>query len=177
MRLSPGAACAWDSSCRRFCAPSCPGHCGGERDGSLYRSVCRKRGLSWELGLRSRGSGRRRRCGTRDSNVRTWLYKRSVSREAVDDAPLLQIVGGHLYLHPVTGKDAHAVHPHASCQMAEKFMILRLIAGHTDAECGVWETFFYNAHEFDYVLRHRELAGQEPTDPTDGFMHQQAAEM
>jgi hypothetical protein len=37
-----------------------------------------------------------------------------ISAEAIDDPPLLQIVGSHLYLHAITGKDANFVHPHTS---------------------------------------------------------------
>lgn len=37
-----------------------------------------------------------------------------VGAEAIDDAPFLEVIGSHLYLHAITGKDANFVHPHAS---------------------------------------------------------------
>lgn len=41
---------------------------------------------------------------------------------------------------------------HTTGEMAQKLMIFRLITDDTDAECGVWETLYYHAYEFDNVL-------------------------
>ena len=80
-----------------------------------------------------------------------------MSREkSIHDATLLQVVGGHFDLHFVTGENADTMHPHTTRQMAQKFVVLRLVARHADAECGIGKSFFHNADEFDDVFGHRE---------------------
>ncbi len=73
-------------------------------------------------------------------------------REAVDDAPLLQVVGGHLHSHPISGKNPDAVYAHASRKVAEEFVIFDLVAGNANPEHGVRKRFLHDADEFDYVL-------------------------
>ncbi len=80
-------------------------------------------------------------------------------REAVDDAPLFEIVRGHLNLHAVSGQDAHPMDAHAPCQMAEELVVLCLVACHADAERGIGKGFFHNADEFNNILGHRQIAG------------------
>ncbi len=67
---------------------------------------------------------------------------------------------------------------HSSCQMAEQLQIFGFVTENADAKAGIGETLFDNANKFYDVLGHRGGSlGEEPTDPTDGFMHQQAAGM
>jgi hypothetical protein len=75
--------------------------------------------------------------------------------EAIDDAPLLKIVGSHLNLDLVSGEDADTMDAHATCQVTEERVILCLLTGDSDLECGVGIRFFHNADQFNYILRHR----------------------
>ena len=82
--------------------------------------------------------------------------KRSWFRgETVDDAALLQVVRGHLYLDPVAGQDADFVDTHAAGEMAQEFMILGFVGSDADAESGVRVTFFNNANELNDILGHK----------------------
>lgn len=103
------------------------------------------RGLSW---------GVRWRDGRRNGSV-VRSRERSTRQEAVHDAPLRQIVGRHLDLHAVTGKNAHAVNAHASRQMTEELVILRLVTRYADSEGGIGECFQHNADELDDILGHK----------------------
>src|SRR3989344_7321707 len=82
------------------------------------------------------------------------------------DSPLFEIIGRHLYLHPVAGENAHAVYPHASRQRAQNHMILRLGTKDAYLERRVRERFFHNSDKFDYVLRHKSVRGYKPKEPT-----------
>ena len=94
---------------------------------------------------------------------------------AVDDPAAVEVVRRKLDLHPVAGEDAHAMDAHAPREMAEEHVVLCLITGHPHPEGGIGETFLHNPHQFDDILGHRASVGQEPNDPTDDFMHQQAS--
>lgn len=103
-------------------------------------------GLSGLGGRRSRGSG----LDELSLRIQTGV----VRTEPIDDAPLLQVVGGHLQLDAVAGKDPYFVHPHASGQVAEELVILGFFRGDADAERCVRVAFFDDANEFDNILRH-----------------------
>lgn len=96
-------------------------------------------------------------------------------REAVDDAALLEIVGRQFQFDAVTGQNFDAMHAHASRKMTKQLTLFAVRKGDTNSELRIGKGLFHNAGEFDYFLGHREYAGQEPTDPTDGFAHEQAA--
>ena len=66
------------------------------------------------------------------------------------------------------------MHAHSSCQVAEQPMIFGLLTCDTNAERGIGEAFLHNADEFYDVFGHREASYEEPRDPTDVFMQQQA---
>jgi hypothetical protein len=57
---------------------------------------------------------------------RGLLRERLIGTEAVDDAPLLKVIGGHLDLHAITGENPHAVDPHTPRERAEEFVVLHL---------------------------------------------------
>ncbi len=44
---------------------------------------------------------------------------------------------------------------HAPRQMTQENMVFRLIAGHSDFECGIGIRFLHNAEQFNYILGHR----------------------
>ena len=100
---------------------------------------------NWGRGWRRRG-WRSTTC-----SERTGL---SSGRESIDDAPLREIVGRHFQADTVPGEDPDAVHPHPTGQVAQKNMILRLLAGHADAKRGIGEALLHNADKFDHVLGH-----------------------
>lgn len=77
-------------------------------------------------------------------------------QKSVHDAPFLQIIGSHFDFHLVAGEDANAMHAHATRQVAQEFVIFRLVARHTNAEGGIGKSFFHNADEFDNVFGHGE---------------------
>ena len=80
------------------------------------------------------------------------LHDGLVGAEAVDNAPLLEIVGGHLHFHAIPGENPHAVEAHATGEMTEELVILRLLRENADAEGGVGEAFLNSAYELDHLF-------------------------
>jgi len=72
--------------------------------------------------------------------------------EAVRDAPLLQVIGGHLQLHAITGENPNAMDSHATRQVAENRVISGLSAQDANLEHGVWKSLINNADQFNNVL-------------------------
>lgn len=76
------------------------------------------------------------------------MLLQTLRREAIDDATLLEIVWGHLYLHAVAGENAYTMDAHPPCKRAKQLVILGLLTGDTDSERRIGEGFFHNADEF-----------------------------
>ena len=79
-----------------------------------------------------------------------------IRRETVGNAPFFQIVRRHFQLHTIAGENADSVNAHSSCKRAEQGMTQCLFTGNPDSKGRVWKAFFYEAFQFDDVLRHRE---------------------
>lgn len=108
------------------------------------------RGDSGRCGDRSVGSDGRGN-GNCFRRIAGWI----IGAEAIHDAPLLQIVRCHLEAHSVAGENPHLVHSHATSEVAEELVILGFQRGDADSERRIGITLFYDADEFDDILRHK----------------------
>lgn len=74
--------------------------------------------------------------------------------EAENDASFLEVIGGHLHFHPVSGENADAVEAHASRKMTMKLVVFRSFREDANAKGGVGEALLHNANELNHVLTH-----------------------
>lgn len=127
---------------------------------------------------RKRGSGYRWISRWYEWCRRYWLRGIScgiIGAEAVDDASFLEVIRSHFESYSVTREDPHLVHSHATSEVAEELVILGFQRCDADSERRIWITFFYDADEFNDILRQGLYGGEkyhtkmhgEPRDPTD----------